>query len=160
MLRRLLLAGLLAAGIASPQRGGGGRNGGGGEMGGDSSPIIVRPPESKLDRISSRLKLNKEQKAEVESILNAAQEEAKPVVDKLFKARMSITNAMIAGKCQAEIDRELSAYTAVSAEMTGVESKAFSRIFAMLKANQQSKAAPALEEMAGMFLGRDWRRVR
>lgn len=116
--------------------------------------------ESRFDKIAGQLKLNKEQRPQVETILSAAQEEATPVMDKILKVRVAVVNAIVAGRSQEEIDKMMTFYTAASAEMTGIEAKAFSKIFATLKPNQQSKAVPAFEQFAGIFMARDWRRVR
>jgi hypothetical protein len=39
----------------------------------------------------------------------------------------------------------------VAAQVTGIETKAFAKVCATLKPNQQGKAASAFELMAGMF---------
>ena len=156
---KVMMALLLAAGLASAQRGG--RGGGGGVSEDSPGDFPIRATrQSRLDKIAGQLKLNREQRPEVENILNAAQEEASPLLDKMLKVRLAVANAMVAGKNQEDIDKMMASYTAVSAEMTGIETKAFSRIFAILKPNQQSKAGPAFEQFAGIFMARDWRRAR
>jgi hypothetical protein len=45
----------------------------------------------------------------------------------------------------------LADYSALAAQMDGVEAEAFGKIYAMLKPNQQSKAEVGFELMAGMF---------
>lgn len=161
MVGRVILAVLLAAGLAPAQRGG---RGGGGRDDSSAGDFPMRgggqQRQSRLDKIAGQLKLSKEQRPEVETILSAAQEEATPVLDKIIKVRVAVVNAMVAGRSQEEIDKMMTAYTAVSAEMTGIEAKAFSKIFVTLKPNQQSKAGPAFEQFAGIFMARDWRRVK
>ena len=45
-------------------------------------------------------------------------------------------------------------YTDLLAKMAGVEATAYAKIYALLKPNQQSKAAMVFDEqMAGMFMG-------
>jgi Spy/CpxP family protein refolding chaperone len=161
MLGRVILALLLAAGLASAQRGGRGGGGSRGvDPGGDFPMMAAGQHQSRLDKIAGQLKLNKEQRPQVETILSAAQEEATPVMDKILKVRVAVVNAIVAGRSQEEIDKMMTFYTAASAEMTSIEAKAFSKIFATLKPNQQSKAVPAFEQFAGIFMARDWRRVR
>jgi hypothetical protein len=121
---------------------------------------VMRSPESKFDRIASRLKLNKEQKAEFETILNSGQQDANPVFDRLLKARVAMTDAMLSGTGQEEVDKLLASYRSVAAEMENLEAHALARICARLKPNQQGKAGAAFEEMSGIFMARDWRRAR
>src|SRR5690242_19257800 len=98
MFRRLMLAGILAAAVASAQRGGGGGMGGGmgddmgggmgrnggGEMGmGGGMPRAQRM--SREDQIADKLKLNKQQKEQMEAVLSAAREKSAPLRDALQK---------------------------------------------------------------------------
>jgi hypothetical protein len=157
MLGRLCLLALLAAGMAMAQRGGGRRS----QNTSDDGPVM-RPEirESRFDRFSGRLKLNKDQKTAAGTILDEAQKEATPVAEVMAKARVAAVEAMINGKSADDVNKLLAAYTQSAAQMTGIEAKAFARICAGLKPNQQSKAGPAFDEMAGIFLSRDWRRTR
>ena len=50
-----------------------------------------------------------------------------------------------------EVKKAQDAYAAEVAKMTGVEAKAFGKIYALLKPNQQSKASQAWDLMADMF---------
>jgi hypothetical protein len=154
------LAVLLAAGLAPAQRGGRGGGGDGDSSAEDFPMRAAMHRESRFDKIAGQLKLSKEQRPGVENILSAAQAEATPVLDKIVKVRVAVVNAIVAGRSQEEIDKMMTVYTAASAEMTGIEAKAFSKIFATLKPNQQSKAVPTFEQFAGIFMARDWRRVR
>jgi hypothetical protein len=157
MLGRLWLAAALAISLASAQRGGGGR-GRSMDMGFDTP--IRAPRQSRLDRMADRLKLNKEQRTQAEGILDGAQKEALPVLETVIKARTAMAEAMVAERSPEEIDKLTGAYGEAAAQMAGVEAAAFAKIYATLKPNQQSKAGPAFEEMAGMFLTRDWRQAR
>jgi Spy/CpxP family protein refolding chaperone len=157
MIGRLLLAALLAVSAASAQRGGGNR----GAMNADGTPMnlgagFATPRQTKLDAISKQLKLNKEQKAEVEAILYAARPEALPLREALSKGREAIAVALLEGKA-ADAEQAEGAYAALAAKMTGIETSAFAKIYATLKPNQQSRASQAFEAMNGMFLasGRD-----
>jgi hypothetical protein len=152
MVGRVLLAALLAAGLASAQgRGGGSRGGGGGDLGMN----MPRPQSrSKLDQISEKLKLNKEQKAEVENILNGALETAGPLAQQIGNGRQMITEAMVNGKDSGDdYNKLMAAYTAVLAQMDSVEATAYGKIYALLKPNQQKNAEMVFSEtMAGMFM--------
>jgi Spy/CpxP family protein refolding chaperone len=161
MLARWLLTAMLAATLASAQRGGGGgmdgegsggmRGEGGRGMGG-SMPRVQR--QSRFDMIADKLKLNKDQKDQVLTIFQAAMEEARPVGDQITKGREVIAGAMINGGSADEIKKMLDEYAGLAAQMTAIETKAFGKVYALLKPNQQSKAPAAFELMAGMFGGR------
>jgi hypothetical protein len=169
---RLVLAAVVTVTLASAQRGGGmggdegggmgggdgmgggGRTGGGmgagGGMGGGGG-MMMRRPQSKTDQIIDKLKLNKDQKEEFQNILSAGREEAEPLREKLEAARVQYANCIIQAKPEADVKSALQAYTNASAEMTALEVKAFTKLYASLKPNQQSKAAQAFALMAGIF---------
>jgi hypothetical protein len=151
MIGRLLLAALLAASAAYAQRGGRGATNP------DGSPMNIgfgAPRQTKIEAISSRLKLDKTQKTEVEAILDAAQQEAVPLRDTLSKGREAIALALVDGRT-ADAEAAESAYAALLAKATGIEASAFSKIYATLKPNQQSRAGQAFELMNGMFQVRE-----
>ena len=166
MVLRLLLTLVLAAGLASAQRGGGGSGmgagagdeggmGGGGGMGGMGGGMPGGMPrrQTKAEIFLDKLKLNKEQKDDVITILNAANEKAGPIREQLAKGRAMFAN-MITGKAsEADLKKLMGDYTVVAAMMTNIEAEAFGKIYAILKPNQQSKAPQAFELMAGMFAG-------
>jgi len=160
MLVRLFLTAVLAAGLASAQRGGGG--GGGGEMGGEGMgmgaggmgggmPGGMRRM-SKEDLLFEKLKLNKDQKDEAAKIIAAAREKASPVREQLNKGRQLIVNLLMQ-KREDDVKKLMGDYAIVAAQMTGIETEAFAKIYALLKPNQQGKAPQAFEMMAGMFAG-------
>jgi Spy/CpxP family protein refolding chaperone len=151
MFVRLLLTGLLAIGAASAQKGskGGGSGGGMGDMGG-----MRAPKQSRLDLIAEKLKLNKEQKDEVQTIISAGQEAAGPLGGQITQGRAALAQAIVQGKSGDELTQIQSSYTDLMAKMTGVEATTYAKIYALLKPNQQSKASSVFEEqMAGMFMG-------
>jgi hypothetical protein len=161
MLVRFFLTALLAAGLASAQRGGGG---GGGEsgMGGEGigmqagggtggMPGGIRR-QTREDLLFEKLKLNKEQKDAGTTILAAAREKAGPVRDQLNKGRQLIVG-LIMQKHDDDVKKLMGDYAIVAAQMTAIETDAFAKLYALLKPNQQSKAPQAFELMAGMFAG-------
>ena len=164
MLVRVLVAAALVAGLACAQggdpmggggglgRGGGGMNSGMGEgTGGGAMPRQQR--QSKADMLADKLKLKNDQKSEVEKILSNANEKAGPVRTQLAQQRQVVAQAMLAKASADDIKKTLADYATISAQMTGLESDAFAKIYALLKPNQQAKAAQAFEIMAGMFMG-------
>lgn len=165
MLVRIVLTAALVTTLALAQRGGGGMGGeggmgesgagggGGGRMGSggmeSGTPRVQR--QSKLDTIAEKLKLNKEQKDQVQTIFLAALEESRPLGEQIMKGREAIAGAIIAGKSEDDIQKMLDEYAGLAAQMTGIEAKAFAKVCALLKPNQQQKAPAAFEIMAGMF---------
>jgi hypothetical protein len=146
MLVRVLAIGLLAVAIAPAQRGGGG------ERGGDMGASMPRMPrQTKADQIADKLKLSKEQKEEFGQILSAGSEEAAPLRGQLGNARVQLAQALIEAKGEQDVKRAQDSVANVSAQLTAVEAKAFSKVYALLKPNQQSKAPQAFELMAGIF---------
>jgi hypothetical protein len=107
--------------------------------------------ESKGDQIVGKLKLSKDQKPEFESILEVSYQEAKPVRDMLAQGRSAIANAILSGQSADEIAKITKAYTVVEAQMTGLEVKAFQKIYALLKPNQTTHAPEAFDLMAGIL---------
>ncbi len=164
MLQKLLLAGMLAAAMTFAQSGmggmgEGGMGGGGGrgrasDMGsmenmGGGAPRARRL--SKAEQIADKLKLNKEQREQLDSILSAGREKAAPIRDQMDKQRAQIAGALIGGKSGEEVDQMWAGYSATVAQMAAIETEAYGKIWAMLKPNQQSKGPQAFEMMAGIF---------
>ncbi|MBZ5729293.1 MAG: hypothetical protein LAP87_30500 [Acidobacteriia bacterium] len=173
MLLRCLLAAMLAATLATAQRpiggmggdetstmGGrparGGQNSAGNDRG--AGGMTRRP--SRAEQIADRLKLNKDQKADLQTVLSAAREEALPVMQELLKGRNLMAQAMVAGKSQEAIDPLLKTYVALSAELSAIETRAFAKLCARLKPNQLARAGQAFDLMASMFEQPDMGRGR
>jgi hypothetical protein len=151
MFRRLLLIALLAIAPAAAQRGGGGSRRGGGDDMNDMGGMRTQQPVSRIDQFADKLKLNSEQKEEVNRLLSATRERAFPVTAEIEKSRAAIATAMIEGKGPDEIKQLMQAHTALEAQMDTIEAELFTKVLAMLKPNQQSKAGQAFELMAGLF---------
>jgi hypothetical protein len=166
MFIRLVLASVLAVGLASAQRGGGGGGGdmGGGGMGGGSGatgdagsmgggmPRAVR--QSRADMVAEKLHLNKEQKDQAAKIFAAAQEEAAPFAEQVRQGRSAITTAILQGQTGDDFNKMMAQFTELMAQKAAVEAKAYGKLYAILDAKQQAKAAPVFaEQMDGMFDG-------
>jgi len=168
MYLRIMLTAVLAVGLASAQRGGGGSGmgagtgdeggmgggggaGGMGGMGGGGMPGGMPRKQTKAEMLLDKLKLSKEQKEDVVTILNAANEKAAPIREQLAKGRAMMANMITSKAPEAELKKLMADYTTVAAMMTNIEAEAFGKIYATLKPNQQSKAPQAFELMAGMF---------
>ena len=157
MVFKLLLATAAAATLALAQ--GGGDTGGIGGMGNSagsprqSTPEMGGAPmraqkETKADQMVNKLKLNKDQKTQFESILEAAVQEARPVSQNLAQARGALVTAYINGKAADDI---LKQYSDLQAQMTAVEAKAFQKLYELLKPNQTAKAGEAFDLMGGLL---------
>ena len=150
MFCRLLLAGILAATLASAQRGGGGR-------GASSSPLSPMGGQAnKLAMLTDTLKLNKDQKKLVKTVLDESQKDATPLRDEAIKNRQAIGEAVSAGKSQDEIDQLVKSHAAIESQMAGVEMKAFARIYQELDKDQQPKAQVLFQMMSGIFKNKNW----
>jgi hypothetical protein len=150
MLFRLLLAGILAASLASAQRGG---KGGGGASG----PIMpMNTAPDKLTIITDNLKLNKDQKKLVKTVLDESQKEANSMRDEAVRSRQAIGEAVSTGKSQDEIDKLVKSHADIESKMAGVEMKAFATIFKELDKDQQTRAQMLFQMMGGIFKNKNW----
>jgi len=108
-------------------------------------------PRTPFQQLADRLKLDaKTQVPEVDRILSDAVREAGPIAARMLQLRQQLVNLSLANKPD-DARPVLEAYTSAAATMTGIEARAFAKINAMLKPNQQAGAAQAFAIMAGMF---------
>jgi Spy/CpxP family protein refolding chaperone len=149
MFFRLLLAGILAASLASAQRGGKGG-------GASSGPIVMNTTPNKLDVLTDNLKLTKDQKKLVKTVLDEGQKEAAPLREEAAKSRQAIGEAVSAGKSQDEIDKLVKSHAGIETQMAGIEMKAFARIFKELDKEQQPRAQILFQMMSGIFKNKNW----
>jgi len=168
MVSKVLFTGLAVSVLALAQGGGmsgGDMGGSGGSMGkngmggGAGSPVDSgrggggrAQKETKGDQIVNRLKLNKDQKTQFESIVEASLKEASPVVNQFLQARNMLATAMISGKTGADLVPIAKAMSDAQMQMTAVELSTFQKVFAILKPNQTAKAPEAFDLMAGIFI--------
>ena len=141
MLSKILIVGSLAAAMAFAQGGWGKRNE-------DPSGGMMAQRQSQLDQFADKLKLNKEQRAQAETIMDAAREAMGPAQQKLIEARKNLAAALIGGQSGDAIDKLTKTYASLCAETKAVEANAFGKICALLKPNQQSKAVQNFGLMA------------
>jgi Spy/CpxP family protein refolding chaperone len=158
MIAKIILAGMLAATLLSAQRGGGGggRNRGG-DMGGDMG---MARSQNRLDMMESMLKLNKDQKKQVKSIMDEAQKDAAPLRDQIAKSESELGDAIAEGKTQEEIDKATASLGGLEAQMAELEMKAFAKIYQALDKEQQPGAGPVFFMMQGIFKGKNWAEVK
>ena len=158
VLLRLALLGILAAAVASAQRGGGGGGGGGRGAGGEIPRMDAAT--TPFDRIAASLALSKDQKKDIKASLDETQKEAAPLRDEMTQAQLDIGEAIQAAKSQDEIDKAVNAYGLLDARMTGLEMKAFAKIYLSLDKEQQTKAGMLFMTMHGMFRGKNWNELK
>jgi hypothetical protein len=109
-------------------------------------------PKTALQLFAEKLKLDaKTQVPAVEEILSGAAKEAGPVGQQMLQLRQQLVNLDLAKKADEEKKPVVAAYADAAAKMAGIEARAFARVYAMLKPNQQSGAAQAFAIMAGIF---------
>ena len=150
MFFKLLLAGILAASLASAQRGGGGKGAG-------SGPIMpMNSTPDKLGIITDTFKLTKDQRKLVKTVLDEGQKEAAPLRDEVAKSRQVIGEAVSAGKSQDEIDKLVKSHAGAASQMAGIEMRAFARIFKELDKEQQPRAQVLFQMMNGIFKSKNW----
>ena len=156
MFLKVLVTAAAVTTLALAQGGGGmgaGGSGGRGEQNAGMTPMgnTHSQKESKADQIAGKLKLSKDQKTEFESILEVSYQDADPFRKQLAKVRADLANATLTGQSADEIAKITKAYTTVEAQMTGLEVKAFQKIYALLKPNQTAHAPEAFDLMAGIL---------
>jgi len=150
MIARLILAGLLAAALLCAQ----GKKGGGGNN--NLGEMPMPRTENRMDQMDGVLKLNKDQRKQVKSIMDDGQKEAAPLRDQIAKTELDLGEAVAAGKSQDEIDKAANACGTLQAQMTGVEMKAFAKIYQALDKDQQQNAGRVFFMMQGIFKGKNW----
>src|SRR3954452_12278823 len=136
---KLAILGILAVSLAAAQgRGGGGGRGGRGGGGGDGMPMMPAA-KNHLEQINDDLKLSKEQKKDVKTLMDEAQKEATPIKEQLAKSRLQIAAAVEAGK-QDDAEKAIQNHAQLEAQMATIEMKAFAGIYKMLDADQRQKS--------------------
>ncbi len=133
----MALAAVMASG-AFAQRGGGGGMRGGGFGGGFGAPN--RP--SKSEEIAKELKFNKDQKAELEAILNEARAQAQPLAAQINDGRVAIVQANVGNQPPDEAIKKMAA---INTQMLAIEASTFAKIMAKVEPKQKSKAPRAFE---------------
>lgn len=103
------------------------------------------------EKVIDRLKLDdKTQAPEVRLLLMDASRDATPVAKRLLEIRLRLGNLALQNNIE-EMPAAADAYAAAAAEMAAIEAKAFTKIYALLKPNQQPNAPQAFAIMAGIF---------
>jgi len=134
--------------------GGMGGSGAGGDAGGMGGGMPRAQRQSRADIVADKLHLNKDQKEQASKIFAAAQEEAAPLNEQVRTGRSAITTAILQGTTGDDLNKLMAQFTGLMAQKAAVEAKAYGKLYAILDAKQQAKAAPVFaEQMDGMFDG-------
>jgi hypothetical protein len=108
-------------------------------------------PRTLYEQVADRLKLDaKTQAPAAQQVFSEALDEAAPLGQRMLALRQQMINVALANKPD-EMKPVTDAYAAAAAQMAGVEARAFAKVYATLKPNQQSNAPQAFALMAGMF---------
>jgi Heavy-metal resistance len=149
MWKRVLFLSFAVAALTFAQ----GKKGGGG--GGQQNIPMMAGSVSRIDQFTQILKLDKDEKKQVKTIMDDAQKEATPVRDQMEKSRLGVAQAVAAGK-QEDIDAAVKTYAAAETQMAGIEMNAFAKIFQALDKEQQSKSPQIFGMFAGIFKNKNW----
>jgi hypothetical protein len=149
MVKRILFLSLAMAVLSFAQ----GKNGRGG--GGQQDIPMMAGSVSRMDQFTQILKLDKDEKKQVKTIMDDAQKEAFPVRDQMEKGRLAIAQAAAGGK-QEDIDAAVKTYAAAESQMAGIEMNAFAKIFQALDKEQQAKSPQIFGMFAGIFKNKNW----
>jgi len=149
MLSRILLTGLVASTLVFAQWGGGGR--------GASKMPNMSSGETRMDRLTSALKLTKDQRKEIKAAMDDAQKEATPIYEQLPKSHLAIAEGISAGKSQAEIDQAVHHHAELETQIASIELHAFAKAVVFLEPDQKQLGIPSLFAMVrGVFGGKNW----
>ena len=149
MLSRILLAGLVASTLVFAQRGGGGRGG--------SNMPNVNSGETRMDRLTSALKLSKDQRKEIKAAMDDAQKEATPIYQQLPKSHLAIAQAIADGKSQEEIDKAVHHQAELETQIASIELHAFAKAVFLLEPDQKQVGIPLIfATVRGVFNGKNW----
>ena len=149
MVKRILFLALALAALTFAQ----GKKGGG--RGNQSDIPMMTGSVTRMDQFTQILKLDKDEKKQVKTIMDDAQKDAAPVRDQMEKGRLAVPQAVAAGK-QEDVDGGVKAYPAAESLMAGIEMNAFAKIFQALDKEQQSKSPQIFGMFAGIFKNKNW----
>ncbi|MBI4903700.1 MAG: Spy/CpxP family protein refolding chaperone [Acidobacteria bacterium] len=142
MLNRLLTSVVLAA-LAVPGSAGAQRP--------DGPPDPQQRQAFLMDIMGTQLNLNKDQRGQLQGILDRAREAATPLHEQVAKSREAIRNAIRDGKSGAALDPYHKQLGHQFAQLMAIESKAYAELFAILTPEQKASADVGYN-MLGMLL--------
>jgi hypothetical protein len=158
MLKRLLTAGLLSAGLMMAQGYGSrvaGRNGGG-----EMDPRAKNGYSSnRFDSIANALNLNKDQKKTVRDLLEDGAKQAAPIREQMSKSRLAVGEAITANKGEDELKQVAKTSSDLNVQLSQLELKVFAKTYTTLDDTQKKDMqglGRALALMNGMYHNKNW----
>jgi hypothetical protein len=150
MLFRILLMAVLMTNVALAQRGGGGG-------GGDTGLTVVAMP-SVLDKIADACKLNKDQKKQFKTVLDAASKSAETLRLQIPQNTELIGTAVVSGKSADEIKKLIEDNGRMRAQISEMEYKTFSELYKLLDDSQRTGtgAQSLLNLTSGILMKKKW----
>jgi Spy/CpxP family protein refolding chaperone len=106
-----------------------------------------------FERMATRLNLTEDQKHQTRSVMHAARESSKPVVQQLRQSRQALRDAVKAGKSNAEIDQLSANVGNLAGQLATIRAKSFAKTYALLTPEQRTKADEMANHARGMFMG-------
>jgi len=113
---------------------------------------------TRLDRLADSLKLTKDQKKDIKSTMDDAQKEATPLHEQMSKSRLSIAEAIAAGKPKDDVDKAVKSEAELETQMVSLELHAFAKALSFLE-DDQKKAGGTMALFAlvrNAFGGKNW----
>jgi hypothetical protein len=119
------------------------------QRGSGAPPMSMATP---FEQFTGKLRLDlKTQIPQVEAIMTESAKGAAPIATSMLQIREQLINLELANNAAGKVP-VLAGYTAAAGKMAAAEAAAFAQVIALLKPNQQERAADAFDRMAGFFI--------
>lgn len=106
-----------------------------------------------FERMATRLSLTEDQKQQTRSILQAARESSKPLMQQLAQSRQAVRDGIKAGKSDAEINQLTASVGSLAGQMATIRAQAFAKTYSLLTPEQRAKADQMADHAHGLFMG-------
>ena len=121
---------------------------------------MAAPPSkahpNRLDILTNYLKLSRDQRKRVLTIMDDGQKEAAPMRDQMVKTGAEVAAA---GDNSEETNRAVKIYAELQTKMVDIEMKAFAQIYRLLDSAQQQRTEGVFRMMSGIFKGKNWTEI-
>ena len=107
--------------------------------------------QTRLNFLAAHLNLTDAQKASAQTIFDQAKQEAQPIVAQLKQEHQAVTDAVKAGKSDAEISALANQQGVLVGQLAAVRAKAMAHLYAQLTPDQKTKADQLQEMMKQRF---------
>lgn len=104
-----------------------------------------------IDVMASQMNLGKEQRTQLQGILDKARESAKPIQEQILKTREAVRNTIREARPPATLDPLHKQLGHCYGQLVAIESKAFAEIWTMLTPEQKANSDVAYH-MLGMLM--------